>query len=90
VALNINKKGGNLMLWYYRNKTTGAQIECECLDFLLYELRTLRGLILPKEVDLALDETGKTSCYAITSEGTLNHVAIEKKSKYGSQGLYSM
>jgi hypothetical protein len=63
--------------WSYRNSTTGSEMECNDLNFLLHELRNVKGLQIPQDAGNRLMETGTTSLTVLDDTGVENKITLE-------------
>jgi hypothetical protein len=68
-----------MMVWKFENKTTGAAIECNDLNFLLHELIEIRGMTIPNSVGVDLMLSG-TASFEVQTDRGMQEVALEKLS----------
>lgn len=72
--------------WKFVNKTTGKEIECNDLNYLITRIREDKGLNLPDHVDVDMILWGRKEYVVEDEYGTKNDVVIGEHSP--SRGIY--
>lgn len=69
---------GNLKMsrWKYVNKTTGRQMGCNNLLFMLHRLRNEQGLMIPEGSEVTIRLWGAIELVVLDEEGVLNEFSI--------------
>lgn len=62
--------------WRYENKTTGRELECGDLAFLLHRIKTQHGLMLPEGAAVTMMLWGVVELTVLDTDGVLNHFVI--------------
>lgn len=72
--------------WKFVNHTTGMEIECNDLRFMLHEITEVHGLNLPQFVDVDMILRGRGEYEVTNYAGEINHVVIGEDSP--ARGIY--
>ena len=73
-------------IWKFVNKTTGKEMDCDDMKFLLQQLRTVKGLDLPEHIDIDLILKGRVEITVADEDGEMNEIIIGEHSP--ERGIY--
>lgn len=67
-------------VWRFHNNTTGKDIECDDLAYLLFRLQDAYDLIVPRTLIADLLLRGKAACVLMDTSGVAHEVVIGEHS----------
>lgn len=73
-------------IWKFKNKTTGKEMDSTDLHFLMYQLRNVKGLNIPKEAEAMLIIKGRVEYRVMDAEGVEQEIVIGEHSP--ERGIY--
>jgi hypothetical protein len=65
-------------MWKFINRTTGSEMECNDLSFMMHQLRTVKGIDIPETEFVNVMLRGKASCTVNNEDGDTYEISIEE------------
>lgn len=64
------------MIWKYTNNTTGSDMECNNLPFMIHELRNIREIPVPTSAVRILKDKGESTFQVEDTAGILHDITL--------------